>query len=106
MTTPVPQTRLEHRDTAPPAGAPGRATLAAVGFGVACVVACSLPLVIGGGAAAALGAFLSGAGPLAGVLATIAAGGAAWWLVRRRRARADAKAAVAATSCGCGGAGC
>lgn len=37
------------------AGTPRRNALAVAGFGVACMLACSLPLLIGGGAAAALG---------------------------------------------------
>jgi hypothetical protein len=81
-----------------------RSTFAAVGFGLACVLACSLPLLVGGGAAAAIGAAFSGAGLLAAVLAMVAAGSAGAWVVRRRRARAaSANATGQPGSCGADG---
>ena len=83
---------------------PGKVTakkglLAGLGVGLACVVACSLPLLLGAGVLAGASSLPAGAevvGPL--TLAAVAVG-AGWWLLRRRRAAADG------CGCGCGG-GC
>jgi hypothetical protein len=106
VTTTDHPTRTQPTDTRPSPGTPRHTALTVVGFGIACMLACSLPLLIGGGAAAAVGAFVSGAGLLAAILATVAADGALWWVVRRSRARADAASTASGSACGCGSSGC
>jgi hypothetical protein len=77
-----------------------KGVLAGVVLFVACAAACSLPLLLAGGAAISLGALFSGADSIAAVLVGITALiGALWW-VRRRAQRAGG-------FCGCGdGCGC
>jgi hypothetical protein len=100
--------------TPPSAAEPGqqvrrqrRTALTGLGVGAACVLACSLPLLIGGGAVAAVAALLGGARPLASVVLTETVTGLAVWAVRRRRSRVPAQAGTAGgQSCGCGESGC
>lgn len=83
-----------------------RELVAGGGLLLACAVACSLPLLIGAGAAVSVTALLSGATILASGLALVAGTLAAWWLVRRNRERrAPTTAAGAPSACG-GDCGC
>jgi hypothetical protein len=93
--------RHGHRSGADkPSGRSGVLTGAAVV--VACMVACSLPLVAAGGALAGVGAFLAGGKAVAlGVVMVVAAivvGG-----VKLRRRNAAARGDSCSTGCGCGG---
>lgn len=78
-----------------------RGALATGAVLVACAVACSLPLLVGGGVLASVGAFAGGAQAAGLALLAAAALGAVWW-VRRRRARSTES--DTSSSCGCGGA--
>ena len=71
--------------------------LAGVVLFVACAAACSLPLLLAGGAAISFGALFSGADAIAAVLIGLTALiGALWWVHRRRAQQAGG-------TCGCGG---
>jgi membrane protein implicated in regulation of membrane protease activity len=75
--------------------------LAGVVLFVACAAACSLPLLLAGGAAIGVGAFFSGTGALAGVLLGVTAlMGALLWL-SRRRARTVEDTGGCGRNCGC-----
>jgi len=71
-----------------------RGVIGAVLLFLGCAAACSLPLLMAAGAAAGLGAFLSGARGI-GLAVLVLLAGATTTLLWRRRAGAT-------TSCGCG----
>jgi hypothetical protein len=94
-----------HHQHTTESGTPGTArsasgrtgVIAGAGALLACAVACSLPLLLAGGAAVTVTSLASGAEMIAcgALLLTVLVGGGLW--LRRRRARA------AGTGCGCGG---
>ena len=81
-----------------------RGGIAAVAVLAACALACSIPVLIGVGAASGLGAIFGGWQWFGIALVAGAVGTAGWLFVRSRRtakARTDTGAA-GADSCGCG----
>lgn len=101
MSTPSPDHRQDRsREEVAPSRAGGRMR-AGLGIALACALACSLPLVVGGAAVAGAGAALTGALGAALVLLGVSAAGIVWY-ARRRRSDAVLPSAGA---CGCGG-GC
>jgi hypothetical protein len=76
--------------SAPTTSSTRKGGLAIAGIAAACALACSLPLIVGAGLFASVGAFAIGTPWVAIALLAVAGASAAWWFRRRRTAMAAA----------------
>jgi len=99
-TTPSTDIGLTTGRTRHPSPAAKKGLLAGVVLFLACAAACSLPVLLAGGAAISAGALFSGADTVAvALLGTTALTGALVWRLRRRRAQNTGHAC--GSNCGC-----
>jgi hypothetical protein len=82
----------------------GKGSLAAGLAVLACVAACTLPVLVTGGLAAGLGALFNNWNVAAAIILVATAGAAVIW--RRRKQTASRAATAAGGSCGCGRGSC
>jgi predicted lipid-binding transport protein (Tim44 family) len=100
------QTKPDHRIEIQPAPKPrtSKGLLAAGLAMLACLAACTLPLLLAGGLAAGLGALFNSWNVAAVMILVATAGGAVIW--QRRKQTTSRAAAATGAICGCEGGGC
>jgi len=89
----------------PPKSSKSKGPLAAGLVMLACVAACTLPLLLAGGLAAGVSALFTDSDIVAPVILGATGAGAIWWWQRKKSAAKTAAASPGGGSCGCGG-GC